>query len=232
MAAYQIRDSETGKILLNYTDLLKERFIFIRSMDIQELYDIPDASILPNLHTEVALGYVGRSSVHSLTTLKNTDTGIELARNVMQTIAVDKKTLKPSAVPTWWREQYVDKTIERPSRRVNAFHVPDQTYSYEMKVPGCEIDRWQHTNYSSYTRFCFNAAMDAMRAGFYSTFLRDDDILSYNVMRMSPVYHGDSRAGDIILIRTWENENNPYLLHFDFSKDGKTCYQNSVEFYK
>ena len=198
----------------------------------RELYRLPDAAKLPPLHTTVHLGYVGNSSLNSVAILTDKDTGKELARNVNQVVTVDKTTRKPSPLSDWWKEKYANSAVENERLIVAPIPIPDKSFSYEMKVPWSEIDTYKHTNYASYVRFCFDAAMDALQAGFYSKFTPGDDILRYHVKKLQIAFKGETKAGDILSVRTWENTENPFVLHFDIGKDGKTINQNTMEFYE
>lgn len=231
---YHTPNPTTGRSFLEYDELTKDKFTFMASTKIKvdsSFYQLPDQIKLPQLAINVHLGYVGGASLNSVAELVDKDTGFVFAQNTNQVVVVDKTTRKPTLVPEWWKERYVSHVIGGEKLVVGLMETPSEErfHTLDLKVSWNDIDGYKHTNYIAYIRFCFDAAMDAVSKGFFSKL--SDDILLYPVKKMEISYKGESVANDELTVKCWESDADPFLIHFDISRDGKTLFQNSIEFF-
>ena len=230
--AFRMYDTKTQQRYLDYNKTEPTALIFMASSETRvsrDLYRVEDKS-LSSADIELHLGYIGRTSHNSVATLTDNNTGMVLVRNVNQVVNVDRTTHKPIPISDWWRVIYGSYAVEKKSLEVAEEIVPNEKiYWYELKVAWSEIDFYQHTNYLSYVKFCFDAAMDAVSNQFYTMFHKD--ILNYHVKSVRSFYKGESVAGDILNIASWEDNSNPFLLHFSIQKGSNILFQSHVEFY-
>ena len=188
-----------------------------------------DKDSIPKMCIDVHLGYIGQSSLNTVANMINEENGDKLVHNVNQVVTVDPATRKPTSLPDWWKNDYKDKVVENERLVVRPFEKPSDYYKFDLKVLWSDTDGYRHTNYVSYIRFCFDAAMSAVNDGALSAF--SGDILDYPVKSMSMAYRSECRAGDILDIACWEKEDTSNTLCFDISKDGNSIFQNTIEFY-
>jgi len=155
-----------------------------------------------------------------------------LATIVFRLVNVDPLTRKPAPLPEFFTsiaKKVMDPDGQRfPSLRAPT-SIPDRSYRCRVKVRYDEIDWYFHTNVSAYLGFAFECASKAATAGFYSAI--DDDIAFYRAKKATSIYMSESRAGDELEVSTWEDLDNPMLLNFAVSKDGKLIYFAQIEYY-
>jgi acyl-CoA thioesterase FadM len=233
MAAYHLPNEKTGATFLEYDKLTEDRFTFMASTKTEvfrELYDLVDQPTMPNLEAELQLGYIGTSSLNSVAILRNKDTGHVLAQNTNQVVTVLKTTRKPSPIADWWKNKYQPLVSGNQRLIVSPLNVPERVYHYTIHVGWSDIDAYKHTNYVSYIRHCLDTAMDGVDKGYFLRF--KNDILLYHVKDMEISYKGESKAGDVLDVKTWEDADKPYQLYFDISNAGKTIFQCSMVFFE
>lgn len=233
MVAYHLPDHKTGQTFLEYDKLTSNTYTFLASTQTEvsrDFYDLLDQASFPQLDLCVRLGYIGGSSLNSQCQVRELESGKVLANNTNTVVTVDKTTRKPTPVATWWKEKYQDHAFGNERLIIQAFTVPEKTSKYETRVPWSEVDGYKHTNYLSYIRFCLDAGMDAMTRGELSKF--SGDIYTHHVKKMQTLYKGETKAGDVISISTWEDTEDPFKVRFDMKKDGATVFQCSMEFFE
>ena len=152
-----------------------------------------------------------------------------------QVALLSKKTRQLTTIPEDWKIKYSSAVVENERLVVMAEKVPassDRTVAqYDLQVRWNDTDLYKHTNYLSYVKFCFDAAQDAVANGKYSAF--HEDILMYRVKAIESLYKAESRANDRLTIFSWEDDKDPYKLHFSMQKaDGSIVHQCRVEFYQ
>lgn len=233
IAAYHVKDAEFGSSFLEYDKMTSDVFTFMASTRTtvnSAFYHLLESSSSPVLSIKLHLGYIGASSLNSVAVLSDINSGSVLAQNVNQVVCIDKTTRKPTPIPDWWKQKYESFVEENERLVLPLLNVPIQSiYKYDLKVSWNDTDVYKHVNYQSYIKYCFDAAMDAVNREFYSGFR--DDILNYNVKSIDCSYKGESVAGDMITVVTWQNVEIPSVLHFSIEKQGNVVFQSSVEFY-
>ena len=152
------------------------------------------------------------------------------ASNTNTVVSVDKTTRKPTPLPDWWKEKYQGHVIGNQRLICPHMEVPEGTHKLKTTVTWSDIDGYKHTNYVVYIRFCYDAAMDAIHHGYLSGF--HDDIAQYLTKRMRALYKGESNAGQELTVSCWENSEDPYILHFDISREEESIFQCTLEFYE
>ena len=138
-------------------------------------------------------------------------------------------TRTPTPIPDWWKDTYQSAVVEDKRLIVAVRQVPVDvtTYKYMMKIAWSDTDQYKHTNYQSYVRFCLDAAMDALHNNFYRGL--HGDILSYDIRSIESLYAGESRAGDSLMIETWQDPVQDLVLMFSVKREEKLVFQCTME---
>lgn len=236
--AFKSHNSEVGSTFLEFSKLCLDHFYFTVSTGLQidrTFYDLIscDQPSKPSFMVNLLPGYIGRTSMNFVYHLTTDDHPNFLAKHTTQYVIVDKDSRKPVLIPDWWRRKYekyfdskqnlVFAPLELPKANTTAFR-------YNMKPTWSDTDQYSHVNYRAYPRFCFDAAMEAVKMRLFKGF--DGDILNYRVKTIESTYKGECVAGDQITVVSWQNSEYPLILYFIIEKDGKFIYQSTVEFYK
>ena len=198
----------------------------------RELFEIQRRSeVVPELEVLLSLGYIGKSSLNSIATLKCRKTGAAFARNVNQVVVVDKATRKPTRIPEWWREKYSSAAVTGQPLIVPLIDVPhERAHAYDVKVAWSDVDQYKHTNYLSYVRYCQDAAMDACQVDHFTQI--KGDFLLQHTKGMSICYKNETVANDRLLVHVWENEEDKLKLHFSISRQDAVIFQATFSFYE
>ena len=235
MAAQVTPDGES-KPFLEFDEIAKEIFTFMASSKTEiseEYYDLVKCSAgieQRSFAVDVKLGYIGTSSLSSCCEFKDLTTGTVFAKNIIQIVAVGKKTRKPVPIPEWWRQKYGSYSQGDSFRlKIPQMEKPNGCFDYKVIVRWSDTDAYRHTNYLNYVNFCRDAASDAVDKGYLSVL--EGDLLNYSLKTMQMTYKAESLPSQELLVSVWEDEKNPYLLHFDISREEKTIFQSSLEFH-
>lgn len=227
----------------DYDKLERGRQIFVRAIVLtvdRQLYRAMQeldaaAAAADAFVTDVRLANSGRTSWDTVCVLTQQSSARTLATFSRRTVGADRATKKVAALPDWWKEKYSrfsskDQSLDLPVLRLPSDpHVP--VHRHTVYVKWAETDFVQHVNYRYYVVYCFEAAMTAIKTNFYIGFY--GDILNYSVRRLRALYVAEAMAGDALNVVTWQNLQNPNLLHFVIAKEGsgKNIFQCSAEFF-
>ena len=176
------------------------------------------------------LDYVGHTSQALKTKIQNED-GKVLATEHMVFVCVNEESRRPVPFPSWFREKYAAFTKpknqilakEKVAKPENGF------FSYKMKTAFSDTDTNLHVNQAHYVRYCVDCAETATAAGFYSGI--KENFLLYGAKSLTTLYSGESRAGEELIIHTWEDASNPLLLYFQIEKEEKAICFFTIEMY-
>lgn len=233
LVVFNSPDPQLGSTFLDFDKLISDKYYFaasIRTQMTETLYQLMDVDDPPSISVEVNLGYAGNKSLNLVEVMSDKTSDSVLARNVIQCVLLDRATRKPASIPDWWKCKYEPFVVENRKLVLSIFPTPkENTKRYSIKPSWNDVDSNMHVGHLSYVGFCFDAAMDAVRNNFYAGFY--GDILKYNVRTFESTYKGESQAGDLLTVVTWQNSQNPLLLHFSIEKDAKVIYQSSAEFF-
>ncbi len=177
------------------------------------------------------LGYIGNSSLSKVSCIREKRTGRELAWNSTSYVAVDKTTRKPTQLSDRWRQKYEPLVVKNQKFKFQPLFRPTKTSNYEVKVRWEAVGKYKHANYLAYISFCLDAAMEGLVKGRLVKFHGDIHVYSYHVKKLQAMYRKETLAGDVLDVAVWQNTDNPFLLHFDISKNADTVFQCSMEFY-
>ena len=190
-------------------------------LDFIEKYDLNARNELLSLNTS---SFVGQTS------LFKSNLKAVLVSNQYKVVAVDRKSRKSTALPTWFTEKYSPSIQQKGT--FAKYTVPklpnnlDLVYSKIYKINPSDMDRNQHTSNYSYMRFCFDAATEAvLYKGIFPGM--PGTICGYNVQRCQAIYLQECRLCDVIEILVWQDSVKNDTLHFHINKLGNRENQES-----
>ena len=177
------------------------------------------------------LEYIGVTSLAISTVMRETETGLELARNFIQYVHIDGQTRKSKPLPQSFRRQFVHFVNQSKPPIVKPLILPKhlRVHRYSVTVAPSDTDANNHCNNASYVKYCMDAATEASRKGFYSNFL--GDVCRYCVKNMQNYFAGECVSGDLLDVYTWSEAESPWRIYFLILKQDKPIFHNSMEFY-
>ena len=201
-------------------------------------------TILPAFHKELSLHYlkllpvdivselefIGRSSQGLKSEMLNKD-GKVLAIDHEVLVNVDEETIRPKPYPSSLLEKFA--AFAKPKNQSKAekkVAKPEHGFfSYKMKTAFSDTDSNLHVNQAHFVRYCVDCAETATAAAFYSGI--KENFLLYGAKSLTTLYSGESRAGEELIIHTWEDASNPLLLYFQIEKEEKSICFFTIEMY-
>ena len=230
--AENIHNPLTGHSVLDFDKMFANRLVFIASFKCtlrEGMYKLVDTSDPTPISFDYGLHNFGNSSFGVVVDMVD-ETGRGLGQVAKQSVVIDQYTRKTVPIPDWWKKKHGSRAREKRKLVTPELSVPtENTYMYGIKVSWNDIDTNNHVNYKSYVLFCLDAAMDAVKHGFYVGFF--GDILKYNVKTVQVRYVNEALAGDNLTVITWQDAQNPRVIHFSIEREGNALVQCSMEFF-
>jgi len=156
-----------------------------------------------------------------------------LATCVHRLVNVDLVTRKskafPAAIGDALRAVVVAGGQRFPAFDAKSNKIPDRTFDCRIRVRYDDMDFLFHTNASSYLSFALECATRAAKAGFYQVVR--SDIAFCPAKTATVVFLSESRAGDVLDVSTWEDEDDPFSLNFIILKGDTKIAIARVELY-
>lgn len=210
------------------------QFVFLLGYHIEvstELYRT--ASMMSKMKMVTKLSSVGNSSFSFHISIFDETSGQTLATMFRDMVQVNSTTRKPEPLPPAFKrklQKVMDGfQIQPPPRLVLPSVNRESCFCCKLIVNNIDMDYNDHTTQVKYVDYTLECAAQAAASGYYKKLKRD--IFSYCVSKLSILHIGESRAGDELLVMTWEDQLNPLLLYFVVTKDGKDICQAKIEFY-
>ncbi|XP_046563618.1 uncharacterized protein LOC124272481 isoform X2 [Haliotis rubra] len=229
--AYHYPLDKTGHSFMDYGQMTDGMFTFMASSQFEiekSMYD-RHVSKWP-VKVKVQLGYIGKSSTNSVSSLIVPSTGETLVRNVNQIVAIDKETRKPTPFPSWWKEKHGEKAVRKEPLIVQKLSKPDNAHTYTLRVSWSETDMYNHVNWASYVVF----SIDALHHGIKEGVLRgmNKEVVKNGIQRMQMAYFGECVEGDQLTVYFWEVEDQPRTVYFAIERDGTSVFQNTLTYHQ
>lgn len=197
----------------------------------------------PELYSRAALDFpmiltssvvnVGRTSMDMCSTIEDESDGKELASLVFRVVNVDPVTRQTSVPFPELARKSMAKFETESTKKFEKLSVPlnqpDKKYKCKIAVRFDDMDFLMHANQGAYIKFCMECAAQASTSGFYSKF--STDIAFYRPSRYAGLHLAESEAGDELEVSTWEDPENPLLLHFVIGRDEKNIFYAHIEFF-
>ena len=180
-------------------------------------------------------GYVGKSSYNFVVDIHDQQTGELYVKNVNQLVCVDKASHKPTNLPHWFRDKYVN-VIKGSPLVVPKFTKPKDdipSHTCHIRVPYSDIDMYKHTNFCAYLKYSIEAAMEASNRGIYRE-LFSGVLMKFRIKSVKALFTGESSAENMLSVTTWQDSGNKQQIYCDTAHQGtKTSIcQSAIEFYE
>ncbi|XP_063440760.1 uncharacterized protein LOC134721591 [Mytilus trossulus] len=207
---------------LDYNTLLKQNYSTITkacSVDIKkDFYEV----ITPKAPVEVSckLKRVGNTS---FTTVVELCCGGKMkpsvsCKNIHTIINVNENSVEQ--IPEWWRKRYeikenADEDKNHRAAFINPQEKPTDTFYNEFSVPLSDTDIRHKTRCASYFQYFIENASIASNKQFYRNIQRN--FHEFHIKKFNLLYLQTSKWGDGLYSESWEDENNPLILHCQIS---------------
>lgn len=156
-----------------------------------------------------------------------------LATVVYRAVHVDADSFKPAPLPKYFVDELTANlapgSLQFPTLAPPQAAEESKTFKSRLRVRYDDMDMLFHTNHSAYLMYAMDCASEAAKAGFYSKVR--EDVAFYKARGTISVHLGQSRAGDELEVASWEDRENPLLLHFLISKGDQVIYYTNIEYY-
>ena len=167
---------------------------------------------------------IGESSFVLSITMTNTNTGEKLGENFLKYVVIGRKSRRPEALPSWFKDRYSPTRAHEIShiRKSPVPETPQNVFKYNIKPLPSEMDSNNHVNQAEYVKFCMDCATLAAKSGFYKHFYTD--MCLYTTTLWEVTYGKESFAGDLLEISTWQYEQDYQQILFSISCSGKLIF--------
>ena len=231
--AYHVPCTDGNGTFLDYDKVMEKSYTFTASVKTnieREYYRIHERVSPPSLRVSMWLSHVGKTSMSTTATLNCSDSGEVFVNSVNQSVVVDRATHRPVSLPDWWKIKYSRAIIGNGSTVVPLVDAPEDSHTYEMKVPWSDIDQYGHANHVAYIRYCYNCAVDGVLNGVYPT--HKDSAMLHRVGDMRMRYCQECVGNDILNIASWEDDKHPSILRFVIKLRRENKFQSSIQFHQ
>ncbi len=228
--AYHYPLDDSGHTFMDYGAMTDDIFTFMASSEFEidkAMYDVHGPKWPLQVHAQ--LGYIGKSSSNSVSSLVVPSTGQVLVKNVNQVVSIDKQTRKPTPLPTWWKEKFGDKAVRKEPLIISKFSKPESANVFTRYVTWTETDMYQHVNWASYVVYSVDALHHGLKKGVFSNMTKAIVRNGIKLMRMA--YFGECVEGDELEVYFWEVDDQLRTVCFDIQKDGASVFQNTLTYH-
>jgi acyl-CoA thioesterase FadM len=115
------------------------------------------------------------------------------------------------------------------SLSVKILDTPENTINYPLKVAWSDADGYRHTNMAVYIRFCMDAGAMASLNGKYKNF--SGDLANIPMKRIMSVYKAESKPGDELMVKSWEEDGRNDMIHFHIFRGDKLLFQSTAVYF-
>ncbi|XP_033733361.1 uncharacterized protein LOC117322511 [Pecten maximus] len=220
---------DNGRTFRDYEQMTRDCMIFLVTSEVvlsKEIYK--PSEVTPWLKTSIQGGYVGKTSLNSITEMRSENGGHVLASNINQVVCIDKQSRRPMPFPLWWREKYSESGKSHKRLNLEKFEKPKETGTYSTKIAWSDTDINLHTNWTTYARFAVDAAHHCHQNGTLNNF---EDNFSNGIHKVQIYFYGESVQADTLTVHTWEDPDNHRLLMLDIYNKGTSICQIKIVFH-
>ena len=207
--------------------LIEQDFLFIASMkiDISESFHKLESPKYPLL-VDVEFTHCGNSSSRKVYTLYHEKMNSSYAECQIDDVLVDGKSRKPMPFPSWWKQKfhYINGGPKNPIGQWPAATDLVKVTEEEYTVLYGDVDTNQHTNYSTYIKFCFDSVFNGVSNGQFK--MVDTENLNRGVKTLEMTFHGETNYRDVLTVELFEDYDRPGCVFCNIRKinvDGKYC---------
>ncbi|XP_060074953.1 uncharacterized protein LOC132554654 [Ylistrum balloti] len=220
--AHHVPLDSTGRTFRDYEQVTRDCLIFLVTSEFVLSKEIYKPSQLTTwMRTSIKGGYVGKSSLNSLTEMRSENGEKFLASNINHVVCVGKQSRRPMSFPLWWREKYSESGKKHQPLNLKRFDKPDGASVYNTNIAWSDTDANLHTNWTSYARFAVDAAHHCHQNGALENF---EDNFSNGIHKVQIYFYGESVQGDKLTVHTWQDKSDHRILMMDiYNKEKSIC---------
>ncbi|KAK3088519.1 hypothetical protein FSP39_020112 [Pinctada imbricata] len=175
---------------------------------------------------------LGKTSYSFAARLKDADTGELLAENFLKFVRINKKTRRAAEFPSFFQEKYgrIDGNEKVPflDERNGSSDPPLDAYIYNVRVHRSDTDQNSHVNQSTYVKYCMDCATEAAMNKYYKNF--DSDMCMYTTTKWEMDYIGESGAGDLLDVVTWQSNDDARIISFSIQLNKREIFRATSAF--
>jgi len=112
-------------------------------------------------------------------------------------------------------------------RSITAQQPPSRSFTSTQMIKHSDMDCLMHTNQGAYLRFAFDSLAEATSQNAFSVIMRD--VCNYQALSANALHMTESFAGDLLDIKVWDDETDPYVLHCAMSKNKANVYYVNIK---
>ncbi|KAL3836674.1 hypothetical protein ACJMK2_022096 [Sinanodonta woodiana] len=225
------------KGFMNYSKLMNRNYLIFMagvvynfSMGVHKLNSKTHWGPLFPIRARISLSHVGTSSFTVDIVMISDSTGEQLASCLTKFVYIDFITRKPSPLPSWVLEfqKNVDKSLNKTVEKPKLLKIPENCFTFTLRVYFSDTDNNGHVTQSTYVRWCSDVGSLAATSGYYRN-LRED-IGVYPLASLETYYLHEMQAEDRAVVHTWQDETNFRELYFCVTKSSKPVFQAHFHF--
>jgi acyl-CoA thioesterase FadM len=166
------------------------------------------------VRVQTALERFGNTSLTLNQDLYDVNSGTRLCQLVKSLVLTDRQTHKPCKIPDNMVEKFGGLCRhEHPPLRIPVVDVNElSAYTSLLFSPSFDdTDFYLHSNQSVYIRWCLDAATEASMKNRLNSIL--GDLATFRIEKISAVYKVESEPRQQLLIRTWQHQENPWIIY-------------------
>ena len=138
-------------------------------------------------------------------------------------------TGRPEALPEEFRALFHGHTLPVDKvTRVEKYPQNAVTISYMTRHS--DADMQFHVNQSQYIKFCCDIGNTVCQRGGFSHLT--GDLSKWKIKRCTNLFLVENLPNQTLDIHVWQNQDNPYMLHFYIEREGTNVFQGMLEFYQ
>ncbi|XP_045208617.2 uncharacterized protein LOC123560497 [Mercenaria mercenaria] len=215
---------------LDFHEILDTHLIFIvgATVDIKRPCHDFEGPKFP-LYVIEKLKYLGKSSKTLSYEIYDCSTDTLQVSCDLTDVLVSGVSRKPVAYPAWWLQKHGD-LITPEKAKLSEDPIPTgQPAVSEVKVKSGDIDTFQHTNWASYLKFCYESLTEHATDNSYEQM--NIQRLTAGVKSCKLIYKDETNFGDNLTVKSWNSDSQETRVIFNVLKDKKLCMYCDIDFY-
>jgi len=234
------QDSPSSSFL-ELHDILASHFLFIVAARIQivdpQFHEF-DTTKFP-LYCVTSLKNLGKSSKTLTYNIFQYETDRHFVSCDVTDVLVSMTERKPVSYPDDWLSKYGKDTTNFRRNELLPDLDPGKTETNKslVRVTYSDTDTYQHANWSSYLKYCYNSLYEHLFLGKGYTYVTQEEVLSgYRDVEM--LFRNEANIGDIIFVQSWSEKAasgkslDPGSVLFRLVNEaGNSCFEAKMTFY-
>ena len=175
--------------------------------------------------------HCGKTSFDFQIQLRLRETHELLVSVVWKAVCIDAVTGQQADLPQQFvnRKKHVKEEDYFTYPKFERLSIPGQTFTEEVLVLHSDMDYIEHVTSNVFLMYAENCAASATKAGHYRYFR--EDIVHYQLELAHVLHTGQSRAGDRLVVHTWQHPTQDTTLYCVITKQGSDIFQARLDYY-